>query len=143
MTHKELYISYLPLSPISMPFNAISNKHFFFRLELYMLLFKLVQKYKFSYDGPAIGINYFGNFNEQYYSASLSNFKFSVFLFFLFCISLPNYLSIFLSFFLCFYLSVFLSFYFFPSSFLYFYLSVFFFYLTIFLTCYVYLVLSC
>jgi len=32
----------------------------FAKLELYMLLFKLVQKYKFSYDGPAIGINYFG-----------------------------------------------------------------------------------
>ena len=32
-----------------------------FRLELYMVAFKLIQKYKISYDGPEIGIDYIGN----------------------------------------------------------------------------------
>ncbi len=34
---------------------------FLSRLELYMIMFKLIQKYKISYDGPALGVNYNGN----------------------------------------------------------------------------------
>ena len=33
-----------------------------FRLELYMAVFKVIQKYKISYDGPVLGIDYLGNF---------------------------------------------------------------------------------